>query len=202
MRSGYRHFALAALLLLCRPPVGGADDFAADRHEILDALSGEPRATAPTAKGIDLGAATESTPVRVMHEGKDAGAGARAIAVVERRPEAMRVNLRIEFDVDSATLRPESRPLLEALGAALDDPLLADAIVSINGHTYASGPADYNLELSYRRAESVRAFLLESAGLDAGRLEVRGFGEALPLNDNATEAERQLNRRVEIERLP
>ena len=218
-----RAVVLSALLLV-QPLVGQGDDeqcdgeqrasawrdsaddaFASDRHEILDALREErrPNAPEPAPKGIDLGAGFAAEPIRIMRKGTGADAGIRAISVIERpTAPSMRVKLKIEFDVNSATLRPESRPLLEELGAALGDPLLADANVSINGHTDASGAADYNLELSYRRAESVRAYLVEVAGLDPERLEPRGFGEAVPLDDNATAAGRQLNRRVEIERLP
>jgi OOP family OmpA-OmpF porin len=54
-----------------------------------------------------------------------------------------------------------------------------------------------NLDLSQQRAEAVRDFLIKN-GIDAERIEARGYGEAAPVASNDTEAGRQQNRRVEI----
>ncbi len=69
--------------------------------------------------------------------------------------------------------------------------------VSIEGHTDNIGSEGYNLELSQRRAEAVRNFLLDN-GISPERLIARGYGEAYPVATNNTEAGRQQNRRVEV----
>jgi outer membrane protein OmpA-like peptidoglycan-associated protein len=69
--------------------------------------------------------------------------------------------------------------------------------VEVEGHTDSTGPAKYNLELSRRRAEAVLAFL-GSRGVPLERLRARGYGEAQPVADNATEGGRRRNRRVDI----
>jgi outer membrane protein OmpA-like peptidoglycan-associated protein len=69
--------------------------------------------------------------------------------------------------------------------------------VSIEGHTDNIGSEGYNLELSQRRAETVRAFLLDN-GISPERVTARGYGTAYPIATNNTEAGRQQNRRVEV----
>lgn len=70
--------------------------------------------------------------------------------------------------------------------------------VQVVGHTDSQGEADANQALSQRRAEAVKAGLIE-AGVAGGRVSAHGQGEALPIADNTTAAGRARNRRVEIE---
>lgn len=72
--------------------------------------------------------------------------------------------------------------------------------IRIEGHTDAQGSDDYNLRLSDDRAKSVRDWLI-GQGIAAARLQTQGFGETMPVSDNATPQGRALNRRVEIVRL-
>jgi outer membrane protein OmpA-like peptidoglycan-associated protein len=72
------------------------------------------------------------------------------------------------------------------------------ARVAIDGHTDDQGNAQANLELSRRRAVSVLRWMSER-GVDARRLEARGFGPKRPVADNKTEAGRAKNRRVEFQ---
>jgi len=105
------------------------------------------------------------------------------------------------FDFDRAEIRPAGEPVLEALVAYLqEDP---QRRVRINGHADAIGSQDYNRNLSERRAEVVRRFLV-AQGVAPGRLTVRAFGESLPVASNDSARGRELNRRVEltIERRP
>ncbi len=103
----------------------------------------------------------------------------------------------IEFDVDSATIRTESRPILDDVARALA--VHADWKLAIEGHTDATGSAVHNQRLSEARAASVRDYLA-AHGIDAARLTSAGFGAGRPLADNATELGRARNRRVEIVR--
>jgi outer membrane protein OmpA-like peptidoglycan-associated protein len=69
--------------------------------------------------------------------------------------------------------------------------------VAVEGHTDNVGKAEYNLDLSERRAAAVRDFLV-SQGVVAGRLTSAGFGMTRPLADNGTAEGRQRNRRVDL----
>mgnify|MGYP001553738295 FL=1 len=101
----------------------------------------------------------------------------------------------IGFDFDSDVIRPGSAPVLDDLFAGLaGDPATEIRII---GHSSSEGAADYNRDLSQRRAASVVAALV-ARGLDAGRMTALGRGEDDPIASNDDEAGRSLNRRVEI----
>lgn len=105
----------------------------------------------------------------------------------------------ILFDLNSATIRPESTPTLEEIGTMLREH--GDLRLRIEGHTDATGDDASNLSLSERRAGAVRAFLVKAYDIDASRLESVGLGETKPVGDNATPEGRQNNRRVELVKL-
>lgn len=101
----------------------------------------------------------------------------------------------IYFDVDKATLRPESvEELARVLEVLQDNPSL---VVSIEGHTDSDASDSYNLQLSDRRAAAVVNYLID-AGIQATRLESQGFGEREPVAPNDTPENKQLNRRTEF----
>lgn len=102
----------------------------------------------------------------------------------------------IYFDTDKDTLRPESTPVLTLLLEMLEDHPDLNSII-IEGHTDSTGDDGYNLDLSARRADAVRTYLV-GQGIDAARIDTIGRGETEPAADNATEAGRQENRRVVI----
>jgi len=102
----------------------------------------------------------------------------------------------ILFDFDKETMRPDSAPQLDEIGALLaDNP---DLNVLIVGHTDGQGSIDYNLDLSDRRARSVVETLVRDYGIDRRRLTAVGVGMAAPVSTNRTEDGRALNRRVEL----
>jgi outer membrane protein OmpA-like peptidoglycan-associated protein len=108
------------------------------------------------------------------------------------------VNLAVQFDVASYSIRPDSMQLLDELGSALQMSKLEDRIVSINGHTDFDGEDDYNLRLSLDRAVAVKQYLVINHAISSKRLKIMGYGEGLPLVPNVSAANKQLNRRVEI----
>ncbi len=117
----------------------------------------------------------------------------RNLAVEAVAPPSL--SLLIQFDFDSARVRPESRESLVNLSLAMKSDKLLNAKFAIEGHTDAKGRADYNLRLSQQRAEAVRAFL-KAEGVDDTRLAATGKGSAEPANkDDPMAAE---NRRVRI----
>jgi outer membrane protein OmpA-like peptidoglycan-associated protein len=103
---------------------------------------------------------------------------------------------RVFFDIDSAEIRPEALRILEIVSASLSrEP--PDVTLFVAGHTDSTGPEDYNLELSKRRAEAVARGLV-ARGVGASQVWRVGFGETMPIRDNATEEGRGANRRVEF----
>jgi outer membrane protein OmpA-like peptidoglycan-associated protein len=111
---------------------------------------------------------------------------------VEKKPLILRG---VEFDIDRATLRPESRTTLDQVAASLKT--WPDVMVEIQGHTSEPGTAIHNMALSQRRAEAVRAYFV-SEGIDASRLVAKGYGQTRFIADNSTPEGRQENRRVEL----
>jgi outer membrane protein OmpA-like peptidoglycan-associated protein len=110
--------------------------------------------------------------------------------------EAPSIDLEIFFDYKSAEVTPKAAAVLTPLGRALSDARLADDSFLIAGHTDAKGGADYNLELSQRRAESVRQFLIANFKVDAKKLIAKGY--AFQHLRNPKDPFAAVNRRVQI----
>lgn len=110
-------------------------------------------------------------------------------------PESRQIDLVINFDFDSDRLQPRSRPLLENLAEALNNPRLQGLKFRVEGHTDAKGAARYNEELSTRRARTVAEYL-QGRGVPAERLRAEGKGFSNLLNKDQPEAPE--NRRVRI----
>ncbi|MGK7391210.1 MAG: OmpA family protein [Candidatus Cyclobacteriaceae bacterium M2_1C_046] len=100
------------------------------------------------------------------------------------------------FDFDKATLKEESKPELNRIVKLMNE--REGMVIEIRGHTDATGPEDYNMQLSKRRAMAVQNYL-KSQGIDPERLNVEYFGESKPIATNETAEGRKLNRRVEFE---
>lgn len=103
----------------------------------------------------------------------------------------------IEFDFNRAELRPENRELLSRIAGVLMTATVEDYQIQVFGHTDDVGDPEYNVELSRRRAQSVRDYLVE-AGVDPAIISTQGFGKSSPLVEGTSDAARQRNRRVEI----
>jgi outer membrane protein OmpA-like peptidoglycan-associated protein len=120
----------------------------------------------------------------------------RGIRLNAPRANQGRVSLNtIQFEHDSARLTPESTGQLTELGKALMDNRLLDEQFVIEGHADAYGDDHYNKELSFRRANTVKNFLVGETGVDARRLRIVGRGEEAPKTDDPYDPE---NRRVDV----
>lgn len=98
------------------------------------------------------------------------------------------------FDLDSHVLKPASTPELNELIRFLK--LNATLKIEISGHTDNTGRADYNHDLSLRRAEAIASYLQKE--IDNDRIVVKGYGSDQPIESNETEAGRSKNRRCEL----
>lgn len=110
--------------------------------------------------------------------------------------EAPQVDLQIGFEYRSAELTNDGRIALDTLAKALGDKRLAGMRFAVVGHTDARGSDDYNLELSTRRAEAVKAYLVGSHKVDATRLTTLGKGRT-QLAD-PSRPDHAVNRRVQV----
>jgi len=93
-------------------------------------------------------------------------------------------------------LLPEARKLLDELAGVLKDPLMKRKVVRVEGHTDSVGSADYNFELSRKRARAVQRYLVQRHSIPAKRIPAAGKGES-ELRD-PQQPESAVNRRVQF----
>ena len=101
----------------------------------------------------------------------------------------------INFDIDKATIKPESMGTLNMIVQVLKDN--PDIKFEVDGHTDNSGTAAHNLTLSQQRADAVKDQLVKMS-IDASRLTTKGFGDSKPISDNTSLEGKANNRRVEF----
>ncbi|SHH01589.1 OmpA family protein [Marivita hallyeonensis] len=123
------------------------------------------------------------------------------VAVAEQEytevDKADQVNIKIQFDFDSATLRDDQKPQLATLCQVMKS--VDVQLFQIVGHTDSSGSASYNQNLSLLRAQEVKRHLVNDCGIAETRLEAIGMGEGVPYN--ADDPRGDENRRVEFQAL-
>ena len=104
----------------------------------------------------------------------------------------------IRFDVGKATLKPESMGIInEVVDLMKEHP---DLNFSVEGHTDSDGDDAFNMELSQKRAETIKSTMIDM-GIASDRLESRGLGESMPITDNSSPEGKANNRRVEFVKL-
>jgi OOP family OmpA-OmpF porin len=104
------------------------------------------------------------------------------------------VKLKVNFGFDSTEVTEQYFSDLSELATFLKR--FGDLQVDVEGHTDSQGAEDYNQGLSQRRAQAVVDYLVSQHGIDADRLEAKGYGESQPVATNDTEEGRAENRRV------
>ena len=118
-----------------------------------------------------------------------------AVTVADNPAVRPSLSLLIQFDFNSARVRPESQQALANLSVALLSPELRNSTFALEGHTDAKGSADYNVRLSALRAQAVRDYLM-GRGIEQGRLQASGKGASELANVEQPFAPE--NRRVRI----
>jgi OmpA-OmpF porin, OOP family len=119
-------------------------------------------------------------------------------APVPPKPTSEKVTFAADtfFDFDRAVVKPEGKASLDDLVGKIRG-ITLEVVIAV-GHTDSIGTDAYNMKLSLRRSEAVKAYLV-SRGIEPNRIYTEGKGERQPIADNRTREGRAKNRRVEIE---
>jgi outer membrane protein OmpA-like peptidoglycan-associated protein len=204
-RNSAKHAFIALLSLLtigAALSIGAvkADDVTED--QILKALAPEKK---PLTRSLSMGPPV-ADPAAAEAEGKfvqslrnrstrslSMGERAQITTMVKDKPK---IDLEINFDYNSDRVSAKSLPSVQALGRALANPDLKGSTFIVAGHTDAAGSDVYNQELSERRADSIKRYLVEKSGISATDLVTVGYGKT-QLKDPANPLA-EVNRRVQV----
>jgi outer membrane protein OmpA-like peptidoglycan-associated protein len=183
---------------------GVAKAFAAEdvtEDEIVRALA---PAKKPLTRGLSAGPQVD--PAVAAEEGrfvqKIRGRSTRSLSSTEREEIATivkdkpKIDLEINFDYNSADISTRSLPSVQALGRALSNPDLKGSTFIVAGHTDAAGSETYNQDLSERRADSIKKYLVDKYGIVGTDLVTVGYGKS-KLKDPANPLA-EVNRRVQV----
>lgn len=179
--------ALAAVALLSLP---AAAQTKLDRNEIINSLTGLPAAGHGVTAALLRQQALDNI---AQHPGDNA---TTALPLEAQLAKLRQFNVEIVFDFDSATIRPESYETIGLMADALHHPYLLQYRFLVIGHTDAKGDRTYNLNLSQKRADSIREALTTTFRVDPARLDAVGLGEE-ELRDPANPYS-EVNRRVQL----
>ncbi|HWR67447.1 MAG TPA: OmpA family protein [Desulfomonilia bacterium] len=167
----------------------GADAIMMCSNKVCPQLGNQGSSLAAPAMKILPKAEKEVVPPAIAPEPVPAAITEKALV------EKGRATLNIQFDTNMAVVKDQYMGELAELADIMRKyPHLR---VLIEGHTDSVGNDDLNMNLSQKRADSVKNNLLTIFGIDASRLDAQGYGETRPIEDNDTEEGRQKNRRVE-----
>ena len=171
--------------------------------QILKALA---PAKKPLTRGLSMGPQTQTDASAATEEGKFVqtirGRATRSLSTAEREEIAAiaktkpNIDLEITFDYNSANISQKSLPSVQALGRALASPDLKGSTFIVAGHTDAAGGEAYNQDLSERRADSIKRYLVEKYSIASPDLVTVGYGKSKLKDPSQPLAE--VNRRVQV----
>jgi len=187
VKQNIKHLLMMGLMLVSQ--LSMAQTSAPSTAEMIEQL----KAPAPAAQFKTRGLrnlSVEATPDTASETA--IGSNATAAQTPAVRPS---LSLLIQFDFNSAQIRPESQQSLMNLAQALKAPELLNSNFAVEGHTDAKGGSDYNLKLSQQRADAVQKFLAQR-GVASDRLMAVGKGSTQLANSSDPFAAE--NRRVRI----
>ena len=166
------------------------------------------RALAPPKKPLTRGlsAGPQADPAAAAAEGKFVqtirGRATRSLSISEREEIAAivkdkpKIDLEINFEYNSADISAKSLPSVQALGRALSNADLKGSTFIVAGHTDAAGGEGYNQELSERRADSIKRYLVDKYSIAGADLVTVGYGKSKLKDPSQPMAE--VNRRVQV----
>jgi outer membrane protein OmpA-like peptidoglycan-associated protein len=204
--SGRR--SLTAILSLLT--IGAALSFGLGKAVAADDVTEDQilRALAPAKKPLTRGlsAGPQADPAITAEEGRFVqtirGRVTRSLSSSEREEIATiakdkpNIDLEITFDYNSADISAKSMPSVQALGRALTNPDLNGSTFVVAGHTDAVGGEAYNQDLSERRADSIKRYLVDKFSIGGADLVTVGYGKTKLKDPNNPTAE--VNRRVQV----
>jgi outer membrane protein OmpA-like peptidoglycan-associated protein len=167
--------------------------------QILDALKPKP-VTRGLSTGPQANTAAQAKEASFLNTVRNRQT--RSLSVGEREQIAElaaskpNIDLEIQFDYNSADIAKTSVGSVQALGKALSDPALKGSTFVVAGHTDAVGSDPFNLDLSERRADTIKRYLVQNYGLNGSDLVTVGYGKTkLKDTGNPTAS---INRRVQV----
>ncbi len=193
----------AALALPLSSALAGddKDDKNVSEDQIVRALAPPKK---PLTRGLSVGPQADPAPsaaeTKLLKTVR--GRTTRSLSVSEREEIATiakdkpNIDLEITFDYNSADISTKSLASVQALGRALTSPELKGSTFVVAGHTDAAGGEAYNQELSERRADSIKRYLVDKYGIASADLVTVGYGKSKLKDPNQPMAE--ANRRVQV----
>jgi outer membrane protein OmpA-like peptidoglycan-associated protein len=204
--SGRGNLAAILATVAVTLSIGAGTALAGDNNvtedQILKALAPPP----PKAltRGLSVGPQADSA--KVAEEGafvqKIRNRATRSLSSGEREEIATiaktkpNIDLEINFDYNSADISAKSMPSVQALGKALTNPDLKGSTFVVAGYTDAAGGESYNQDLSERRADAIKRYLVDKYGIAGSDLVTVGYGKTKLKDPNQPMAE--ANRRVQV----
>jgi outer membrane protein OmpA-like peptidoglycan-associated protein len=187
----------AALSMTAGLALAGDNNVSAD--QILDALQPKPL-TRSLSSGPQVDPAVKAKEIGFVQTLRNRKT--RSLSMGEREEIAEiastkpKIDLDIQFDYNSADISTTSMPSVQALGKALSNANLRGSTFVVAGHTDAIGGEGYNQDLSERRADSIKRYLVEKYGIAGTDLVTVGYGKERPKDANAPMD--PINRRVQV----
>jgi outer membrane protein OmpA-like peptidoglycan-associated protein len=204
--SGRGNLAAILATVAVTLSIGAGTAIAGDNNvtedQILKALAPPP----PKALTRGLSVGPQADPAKVAEEGafvqKIRNRATRSLSIGEREEIATiaktkpNIDLEINFDYNSADISAKSMPSVQALGKALTNPDLKGSTFVVAGYTDAAGGESYNQDLSERRADAIKRYLVDKYGIAGSDLVTVGYGKTKLKDPNQPMAE--ANRRVQV----
>lgn len=173
--------------------------------DYLDNCPGTPKGVTVDAKGCPLDSDGDGVPdyldkcpttPRGDKVDKD-GCSPKVVESTAQKAVAAgtRLSLKVQFDTGKSLIKKQYYDELKTVGDALNEQKNLKGI--IEGHTDSVGSAKLNQQLSQRRANAVREYIVKNFKVDRQRLVAKGYGASRPIADNATAEGREQNRRIE-----
>ena len=180
-----------------------AQDKNVTEDQIIRALTPDKK---PLTRGLSVGPQQTADPTAAAAESKLVqkfrGRSTRSLSSSEREEIAAivqdkpKIDLEINFDYNSADISTKSLPSVQALGRALTNNDLKGSTFVVAGHTDAAGGEAYNQDLSERRADAIKRYLVDKYGINGTDLVTVGYGKSKLKDTNQPLAE--VNRRVQV----
>jgi outer membrane protein OmpA-like peptidoglycan-associated protein len=195
----YLHNRGYAFVALFVPSVGALSQDANLEQQILKALVAKP---VVIKRGLTVAPADNSNAPEKKFLATVKGRSSRSITLDEREhiadvaKDKPSIDVEINFDYRSADIGPAALPAVTALGKALSNADLKDSTIVIAGHTDSVGGIPYNQDLSERRADSIKRYLVEHFRIPADNLVTVGYGKSKPKSQKNPAAPE--NRRAQI----